>query len=145
MMFAGLKGMEMIQAVQTSTTPAWAGRDFFAGVMFGWGNVDAWGAMQSCFPDDADLTQKLEGALTAYKNGKTDKYKKRFGKAWKMFTKDIDACSDDATVMQAYGVVKPAWDNFMAQDNWEDVMADNLAEYYWIPGYLDQAWDAWLN
>merc|ERR1719215_1279929 len=114
-------------AILTDGVAASAARDFYSGVMYGWTLNDVKFEMDTCFPDDQELSDLIDTAFDQYASNDLDAANDTMSQASGMFSEDVKDCSDNLKVMAGVNAMAELASAFMAQDDWESVMEQN----YW--------------
>lgn len=132
--------------LQLTSTPAFAGRDFLSGAIYGQFGADIKADADLCVPDNADITKITEDLLTSIKDEDWETEKdldSQLEAAWeKELEADWMACSEN--FQSTFEQVDQFYKDFMAQENYEDLIMANMKQYaHEIDGYAAQMIAAW--
>ena len=123
------------QMLADATIPGSAARDFYSGNFFGWLEVDIWGEMQTCFPDDDELSGYLDQMMGYYKTEDWEAYKAELMITTTRFNNLVnDKCGENDAIMEVVQEAADVSTEFFAQENWEDIIKKNIEDN-------QEAWD----
>ena len=120
--------------------------DFYSGLLFGWQKADLKANMDVCFPDDPELGKMIGDYIQLMKEGKQDEGKQLFEEMQSKRKADLEDCLADKDLTDAWDTLQKAYDDFIAQENFEAIIGQNyLDNKDAIDGFTAQmflAWDA---
>lgn len=131
-----------------SNVPPYAGRDLVAGIIFGEFYVDIKAGLDACYPDNQTLADDGAAFMAAAKDfdwvNMMSTCEDVLSEFFESFENSRANC--DAATQQGVDQMKTFLDNFVAQDNWIDIMSANKdANLIYIQQYTQQMVKAWDN
>ena len=92
--------------------------------------------MDTCFPDDSALGQLLDEYAQAAHAGDWATANQIIGQTQAPLNEDLKSCEDNQKVMDGFNAMYDVLNTFLALDNWEDIMQQNLQDnLHIIEGY----------